>query len=86
MRNYTNDEIIRVEALVIENAENENFDSNLDEEQKILIDYLLDKETAVQKLDLSKETSEKYLNDLEGQITKALRADWEETTTNLEKG
>ena len=57
----------------------------MDEEQKNLVDYLLDKETAVQRLDQSKETSEKYLSDLEVQIAKALRADWELTTTNLEK-
>ena len=66
-------------------TENENWDQNMDEEQKVLVDYLLDKETAVQRLDQSKETSEKYLSDLEIQITKAFRADWELTTTNLEK-
>ena len=66
-------------------TENENWDQNMDEEQKVLVDYLLDKETAVERLDQSKETSEKYLSDLEIQITKALRADWELTTTNLEK-
>ncbi len=66
-------------------TENENWDQNMDDDQKFLVDYLLDSETAVQKLDQSKETSEKYLGDLEVQITKGLRADWELTTTNLEK-
>ena len=66
-------------------TENENWDQNMDDDQKFLVDYLLDRETAVQKLDQSKETSEKYLGDLEVQITKGLRADWELTTTNLEK-
>jgi len=33
-----------VEAMVVEN---ENWDQNMDEEQKNFVDYLLDKETAV---------------------------------------
>ena len=82
LRNYANEEISRVEAMV---TDNENWDQHMDEEQKLLVDYLLDKELAVQRLDQSKETSEKYLGDLEVQITKALRADWDLTITNLEK-
>ncbi len=56
----------------------DNYNANFDQEQEDLCDYLLQADALKTKLDTSKEVSEKFINDLETYVNRALKKDWDD--------